>query len=375
LDGVINRAGRKLLEDVDPAETKRIVELNNVLYDQVYDYQLPTDVKGDRIIDIRPQVNRILQDRFFQTYNEEFDLYKDRVFHMGSFSVNWNTAVKSIRISKNFIAGLLVNSASTITGNGTWATGSNAFNLQQDDVNFVADSSSLRFDISAGAPGSTGFLENSTMEPVDISRDFEQGAEFIYVFLPDPLIVTNCNLRWGSSAADYYERTVTTTQDSLAFQRGWNLLRFDWNGATVVGAPDPTAINYARITITYDGTAQFNYRINNLVSRLGSIYQIEYYSKFLFRDFITGAFQENVTDDSNLINLDTDSYNLLFNLTAFYSAQQIQGSNSAFDSQYWMNEYLAAKSRYTAKYKSEIIQPAQPYYKMPRKPSVFIRYP
>jgi hypothetical protein len=229
--------------------------------------------------------------------------------------------------------------------------------------------------LGAGGDPSTGYLENSTMEPVDISRDFEQGSEFIYVFLPDPLIVDNCILRWGSSPTDYYERTVTTTQDSLAFQTGWNLLRFDWNGATVVGSPDPMAINYARFTITYDGTPQFNYRINNLVSRLGSIYQIEYYSKFLFRDFVTGAFQENVTDDSNLINLDTDSYNLLFNLTGYYAAQQIQGSNSSFDSQYWMNEYLAAKSRYTAKYKSEIIQPSQPYYKMPRKSSTFIRYP
>ena len=71
-------------------------------------------------------------------------------------------------------------------------------------------------------------------------------------------------------------------------------------------------------------------RINLVECILGTILEYEYYSKYLFRDAVTGAFQETVTDDSNLINLDTESYNLLFNLTTFLAVQQQQGLDAMF---------------------------------------------
>ena len=55
--GIINRAARAILLDVDPKETTRIVSLGQV-FNNTFDYALPSDVKGDRIIDIRPQANR-----------------------------------------------------------------------------------------------------------------------------------------------------------------------------------------------------------------------------------------------------------------------------------------------------------------------------
>ena len=90
-----------------------------------------------------------------------------------------------------------------------------------------------------------------------------------------------------------------------------------------------------------------------------------YYSKYLFRDSSTGTFQETVTDDSNLINLDTDSYNLLFNKTAYYIAQQLQGQDAMYDASYWANEYKTALDRYKMMYKSEVQKPKVPYYGFP----------
>jgi hypothetical protein len=55
--GVINRAARAVLLDVDPKETQRIVQLAGQLFNDVYDYPCPTDLKGDRIVDLRPQAN------------------------------------------------------------------------------------------------------------------------------------------------------------------------------------------------------------------------------------------------------------------------------------------------------------------------------
>ncbi len=366
-DVLISRAARTLVADFDPMETIRIAQVSPFLFDQVYDYTCPSDLKGDRIIDIRPQVNRTPDNRFSQLYNEDFDANKGtpRGWRMPSFTVQWNNAVKTLRIDKSLIAPLLVNSVSSITDNGTWAAGGNASNLVVDTINYVDGGGSLRFDVSAGGAGSTAYLENSTMTAVDLSRDVDQGTEFLWVYFPDATEVTNVILRWGSSSANYWTVTATSAFNSTAFQNGWNLLSFSWNGATEVGTPDDTAVNYARLTVTYDGSANTDYRFNSLTSQLGAIYEIEYYSKFLFRSS-AGTFQETVLDDSDLINLDTDSYNVFFSLVALYCAQQIQGQNSSFDLAFFQQEYDKQKKRYVEKIKSQTIRPQSTYYSMPR---------
>src|SRR5574337_1400238 len=135
LYGVFNRAARDILADVDPAETKRIVQLDNAVYNQVYDYACPTDLKGDRIIDIRPEVNRQVWDVITQTYNQPFDLLKNWTFRGGISTVQWNTGLKSLRIStlvspENF----LLNDCDSITDNGTWSVGVGASDLTVDNL-------------------------------------------------------------------------------------------------------------------------------------------------------------------------------------------------------------------------------------------------
>jgi hypothetical protein len=361
LYGVIERASRKLLNDIDTIETTRILPLASPIFDRVYDYACPTDLKGDRVIDIRPQVNRALSDRFFQTYNEQFDLSKAAVSFGGEMTVQYNTGIKSLRLAKNLIPGILVNAIDSITENGTWAVGGDATDLTVDTVNYVYGSGSLRFNVSG--VGTTAYLENSTQTAIDLTRDLDQGYEFLYGFIPQGATVTDFTLRWGSSSSDYWESTVTVAQNNAVFQTGWNLLAFPWATATQTGTPDVENITYLRTGFTYDGDAAENFRFNSLVSQLGTIYEIEYYSKYLFRDADTGVFQENITEDSNIINLDTDSYNLLLNLTALFCAQGIQGANMASDIQFFTGEYAAEKSRYTAKIKSQTISPSVSYYK------------
>jgi len=365
LDNLIYRAARKLIADFDPIETVRIAQIATPLFDKVYEYNCPTDLKGDRVIDIRPQVSRGFSDRFFQTYNEAFDMSKASLTAGGEFTIQYNTAVKSIRIAKNLVAGLLVNGGNSIAGNGTWAVGGDATDLTVDTLNYVYGGGSLNFNVSGA--GTTAYLENSTQTAVDLSRDEDQGYEFVYGFIPSGSTVTSFNLRWGSSSSDYWDATVTTAQDGTAFQTGWNLLAFPWAGATETGTPDAGSVSYVRFTVTYDGDAASHYRLNNIVSQLGTIYEIEYYSKFLFRDGTTGAFKETVTDDSDIVNLDTDSYSLLLSLVAYYCAQQIQGADAGFDAGFFKTDYEEAKRRYVAKIKSQIINPQAAYYRMPQR--------
>jgi hypothetical protein len=187
------------------------------------------------------------------------------------------------------------------------------------------------------------------------------------VYLPTASDFTSVGLRWGSSSANYWSSTATTTHEGTTFQNGWNLIRYDWSSASSTGTPDSSAVNYLRITYNYNGTAQTAVRLDSIISRLGTIMDIEYYSKFLFRDASTGAFQETVTADTNLINLDTESYNLFLYLVARFCAQQNQGANSGFDETYFRTLYEADLAKYTARYKSELQKPQSRYYSIPNR--------
>lgn len=362
LTNLLNRAGRDLLAEVDPMETKRFVELP-VLYDKTYDYAAPADLKGDRIIDIRPLARRFPSDQISQTYDQTFDVSKDWIWNGGLATTQWNSGVKSLRLAKNMRAGQALQECESTTENGTWVAGGDVTDLIADTVNFVQGSASLRFNLSGA--GTTGYLEINDMDSVDLTNDEDLGSLFSWVSFDDASQFTSVALRWGSSSSDYWTRTVTGNSVSGRFENAWNLLRYDWNGATSVGSPDASSIAYLRVSFVYDGDPASNVRLDYIVAQRGLEYQIEYYSKYLFRDATTGLFQETVTSDTNLVNLDTDSYNLYVYKCAQLAAQQIQGQDSSFDMGFAEKEWEKALKKYQAKYKSEVQKPTQPYYRLP----------
>ncbi len=362
LNGVINRSARKLLLDLDPQETKRTVEFVNPIFNSVFDYPIASDVKGNKLIDIFPQVQRRPKDIWSQAYNQAFDVAKQNVFGMANmFTMNFNGSFKTIRLNCPFLnTPTIIDQIEAISTNGTWATGGTASNLSVNNTNFAQGTGSLQMDITAG----TGYLENSTLTAIDLTEVVNQSSLFVWVYVPTGTQLTSVDLRWGSSSSDYYNKTVTINQQGNSFVNGWNLCQFDWSTATTTGTPDSSAIDYARVSLAMTGT-NTGVLVNGLNSILGTILSYSYYSKFLFRDAVTSAFQETVTDDSNLINLDTESYNLLFNLVAYFASQQQDGVDSSYDSTYFLNEYTNGLNRYKSMYKSELQKPQTNYYKMP----------
>ena len=362
LNGVFNRAARQLLLDCDPQETKRTLEFVNPIFNSVFDYPIAPDVKGNAIIDIRPQVRRIPRDIWSQAYNQAFDVAKQNLYASSDmFTMNFNTGIKTVRINAPFLNPPVVINQAEGQDNGTWTTGGTASNLQVNNVNYVNGNGSIQFDITTGP----GWVENSTMAAVNLSSVLNQAYLFVNSYVPTGADLTSVELRWGSSSSNYYVLSANQTQQATAFQNGWNLEQFIWQNATVVGTPNPSAINYLRIsyTVTANMTACL---VNGIDSILGTILEYEYYSKYLFRDAITGAFQETVTDPSNLINLDTESYNLLFNLCAFLAVQQQQGLDAMFyDGNFFGQAYQDSLAKYKARYKSELQKPQSAYYRMP----------
>ena len=361
--GAINRAARAVLLDVDAKETQRIVQLPQV-FNSVFDYPLPVDVKGDRIIDLRPQAGRMPADVFVQDYAMNFDTQKSMNLSNAIYT-QWNTGLKTIRIEASSLpAPFVMSDTSSLTG---WSVGGGLSNLGLDTNNNVAGGGALTFDLTAGP--TSGYVETSTLNPLDLSSQALIAYLFSWHYMQTASGITNVNIRWGSSASDYYSQDATITQQSTAFQNGWNLLSDSWQSATVVGTPDDTVISYLRITYTYDGTTQTGNKFCALTANMGYYMDLQYYSKYLFRDPNTNVFQEtvdSVLDNTKIINLDTDSYNLLFNKVAYYVAQQLQGADASYDADYWQTEYDNALKRYRALNPAETILKTESYYEMPK---------
>jgi hypothetical protein len=332
LTNLIWRAARNVLTILDPDETIKSAQISNAVSDEIYDYLLPADLKGQKIIDIRPQVNRNAGDRISGRFSETFDISKKN----NTFAIKNDSGVKSLRLSKSITpAPKTLHSMDSITDNGTWAVGGDASNLTRDNVDYVSGAASLNFDLTGA--GTSGYIENSTLADVDLEDEDELSSIFVRVYIPDTSIITNFILRWGNDSSNYWADTVTAPHDQTTFKTGWNILRFDWNGATETGTVDPKTIDYLRFTVTYTATAETDIRVDKIACSLGQIWEIEYYSKYLFRS-TAGTWMAEPTDDGDIVNLDEDGYNILLNELAYLASQQLQGEDSSVDADFFREE-------------------------------------
>lgn len=358
INGVFNRAARQLLLDIDPQETKRIQSLATAVFPTIYDYDSPADLKGQKIIDIYPSIGRLNWQKLGQTYNQAFDLAKGGI-QPGLFTVNFNTATKTIRIAtNNNSTKIALNSAGSITGNGTWAIGGTANSLVVNKMTLVNGTNSLNFGVTTG----TGTITNSTMTPVDLTGQENQSAISFKFFVPDPTKITNVSFRFGTDSSNYYQSdTMSTNFQGATFFEGWNDIGDLWLNFTQVGTPTLSNIKYLEVSIVASSDAT-NLQIAQFWSALGIPTDIEYYSKCMFRNDTTGAWQETVLDDSDKINLDTESYNLFLYQAAFLCVQQALGQDAGYDTNLFLQKYSEGLARYKKMYKSEISKPQQMYY-------------
>lgn len=368
LPDVWNRAARRVLQDVDPAETKMDIQFGQV-WDGVFDYPLPADVKGNKIVQLYPQQNQSnTYGDYGQVYNKPFQLSQNYSV-VPDFTIRYSGGNRTIRINANNLnTGIQINAADAINDNGLWSTGGNVSNIQTDNQYYTAGSSgSVSFQLNqTGTPGSTGYIENSTFGAVNLTTHFNNAYEFFQAYLPNAAGFSNIELRFGSDKNNYYALQYTTDYTGNNWVNGWNQQGASWTGATTVGSPNIASIGYLRVTFTYNGTLQTQVRVDQIWSRLGVIFNINYYSKYLFMDSGSYQFKQFTTSNNDYINLDTDSRNLFLYAAALEAVQQQQGlSAQFFDDPNLEAKYADALSEYQSKYKSEITKPRLYYYKQP----------
>ena len=307
--GTVTGAANRMLARIDPEETRRTTVITTPFVDNVQDYSLATDYK--RMIDIRPQANRTEEpglSHFSQTTARQFNERLDP----NSFSIHWNNMIRTLRAQRLPKGNVMVmDTFDSLTGNGSWSVGGDASGLYVENVNFVEGNASLGFNLSG--VGTAANIVNTTAAAVDMSALRYNDISFLFVYIPvgSSAQFTNFKLRRGSSASAYKEATATTKVDGTAFSDGWNFLKFEWNTATTTGSPDDTLNTYRNFSITYTaGTAISGFLIDNWTDSLGTLYEMEYYSEYIFRT-AAGAWISTPTLDSDLINIGPAAYEIL----------------------------------------------------------------
>lgn len=358
--GLLLDSAVKCQEDCDFEETRRTQPLTTPIYGQAaFDYACPADLKGNRLIDLRPQANRKISELPVQMRSQDFDTLKTQVTSGSRLEVRWDKYIKTLRIAVPAIKNVLLNSCDSVTANGTWVGTNGASALDQDMLRFVQGSSSLKY--SQDASG-TGTLTNTTMTAVDLTDCEDVGVIFCWVY-NEANLPTSFTMRWGSDVtANYWSNVATTQWDGTAFEAGWNLIGFDWQTATQTGTPTVTEVDSVQLDVVIVGAAT-PVNLDSIVVSLGSIYEIEYYSKYLFRS-AAGAFKEKPTLDTDLINLDTDALGVFTNCLALFAAQQQQGRDSGFDLAYFQKMYEDSVKSYNQKYPSQAQKVTGNYYQV-----------
>jgi len=96
-------------------------------------------------------------------------------------------------------------------------------------------------------------------------------------------------------------------------------------------------------------------------------WELEYYSKYLFKS-AADVWQEAVAEDSDILNLDTETYPLFFDKVMILLAPQLAGKDSAFDLKFYSDHYTNGVATYVSQNKSEAQRPQTIYYRQPFKP-------
>lgn len=304
----LNEGVRELVSKVDLKSLRREQTLTPNLFNGIFKYTNPSDLKGQSIIDIPAQAKR---------YDGEFCLVPSETFERnqkpGFIAIDHYNGASVLRIASEVDSKtLLISELDSLTsGGGTWSAFGDAESLERDDADFVKGAGSVSWAISS-AGGTTAGLVNDDVNEFDIS-DYLDGtsAFFVWAKINSTTNLTNYILRFGTDSSNYYSKTVTSQFDGTAFATGWNLLKFDVSSLSTTGTPTNTSMNYIALYMTKDAAkvSESDYKFDWLVLKKGVVHNVKYYSKYGWQTS-GGTWQANSSDASDILVADEDEFNL-----------------------------------------------------------------
>ena len=314
------RAANNMRSAVDVITAIRTAPLTQAVHDDVYNYAAASDY--GKIIDLYPSGVRGSRDFSRRTDSVAFDLLKS--IQSKQISVESEDGARFLRVNWPKTAAKTLAAMNSITN---WTADGGASGLSLDTLYAISGGKSLKMDL--GATG--GALSNSSLDSLDLSDWDEEAEFFMYVYLPSVSTVTSIQGLWGNDLTTNYWTSVaqTTQADGTAFKVGWNLIKFSWSAATESGTVDPTAIDSFKVTVvTTDAIADV--RFDNVTVSLGHIFDMKYYSAFLFKNS-AGTWIRRPTVDTDSVMVDELGMNIYAYECLKAMSQQTEGEDSSFD--------------------------------------------
>ena len=353
----LNRAARLVISDLDLRSTKRNSPLASKLFDDIYSYAAPSDLKGDAIIDFDPQANRRTDFRLELLSEQEFQMKK--TIKNNVIAIATDDLVKRILFSGDVDDTVLVGATlDSLTAEGTWSTFGDAANLAADTDNYIKGGGSLKFDLTGA--GTTAGIQNTTITALDITDYINNGSVFVWVYINSITNLTNFIINIGNDlTTNYYSQTITTNNEAVAFYNGWNLLRFDFASMTQNGTVDPTTVDSIRIYLTKSASkSDDSYRVDDISFHTGEIHSVSFYTAYPWQTS-AGVFLSESTADTDCLN----SFQEEFEGFVFQGKVQLFSELRRFDLVKQAKEdYNEWKANYLKKYKSERVQFNRFYY-------------
>lgn len=362
----VDKARRAMIGRIRPEELIRKAYLEQVLYPHVDRYAVPEDLKYDDVIEIQ----KLSSYRNVDSQTNPLEMVYRRRWSQkrrgqkNVMNVGYENGIKYARLydprgqhdSYHYVT---IHNCDSLTENGTWNTGGNVIKLKEDKLNHVIGHGSLSFDIDNSS--TTGFIENFTLESFALDDFLQKGAVFNWLNLSLPQELTSVKLTLGSNTSDLttdlYESTVNQPHDSNEFTTGWNLLKFMLNNLTTIGAPNPKDLKYIRITFTTTGASIPNCNLDNIIARVGNVYEVTYNSAWCFMDAASKAFKKIPTANSDLIVAEEDTYQILMMEATLMAQREIYGSGGAAKSDVYdvSGDLERAYEKYLKEHKSEAL--------------------
>lgn len=352
---IVNDAVRAALADIDFRGNIREQLLSPSLMDNQYDYSLPADVKGDNIIDFRPQ-NTDSRDEFEEyhyTTPEEFDRRK-RV-ERNLFTVLTNDLVNTLRISADVED--ITAEVSTLEDTN-WrtfdSTSVNDSDVKVDNDDYIEGAGAIRFQTdTTDSTDSVVGIQNTRITQFDISQFLARGSAFANAKLVTADTgIHQVTLRLGSDSANYYQVSDSNQNDCSPFVTGWNKIRWDFQNKTTVGSPQDTAIDYAALFWSRDTTTVALLHLNdtdwgfdNLFLKRGKYYLLSYYTSRPWQDTAFGL-TENSANDSSALMVQSDEFELIMLKMAEHASNYLRDS---VDEANYAKKYETKKSEFLAK--------------------------
>mgnify|MGYP001565565975 CR=1 FL=1 len=365
---LLNQAVREVLGEIDLRGSKRKSVLASNVFDDVYTYTLPSDVKGIKIIDIIPQkqFSRERWDEWMLVTEEEFDRKKrtkDNLVALGDDELARVLFISKVVDDES----IDIAQFESLTGDGdTWSTFATSITdsgIKQDAVDFIQGAASLRFSGNGDTDDTALGIQNKGIAAFDISQYLSGGSALAWARLTNAdSNIKQVSIRLGSDSGNYYQISDTATQEGTAFVTGWNLLGFNLVDRTIVGTPVDTTIDYVALFWSKNVNTHISDTddaFDNLIINKGAIYSLLYYSKFLWQTTATVAYKENSTATTDTLSLDMEELELILLKSLILAAWELRDYDDVKIAKQFYDE---KRKEYQMSYPSEsMILMSQPY--------------